>query len=123
MRPLSGYLLSTRASTIEPRFLGELPVLKDRRQVSSTKWIEYRYHSPVPLQGEAQFGLAGFDYRVLCRHSGPRLLLLSEGKEVVDVLVDQEIVPALGAPLRRVRIPVDDLAKSLAAEPGEFVLS
>lgn len=122
-RTLSGYVLSAGGATFPRRAFDAVPSLTEGRTVGDTRWDEYTYRSDIPLRGEEQRGLYGFEYRVLCRQSGPRVLLLSESKQIVDVLLAQAVRPSLALTLRRVRVPVDELVKSLAERPGAFVLS
>ncbi len=125
MRDLTGYLLSTPLETIEPSKLRDVPALTFVRQLQRSRWEEFKFHSPKPLRGEEiQLGFSGgFDYTVLCRRSGPRILVVGESRGVIDALLDRSLRTALGRRVKQVRIPVDSLVKSLAEQPGAFVLS
>jgi hypothetical protein len=94
------------------------------KQVARTKWDEYRFRSSKPMRGEVQYNFGGtWEYVVLCRRSGSRLLLLSETTSIVETILDAEGIYGRGVPLRRIGIAVDALVKGIAREPGEYLLS
>lgn len=125
MRDLTGYLLSTKLRVVEQEQLRAAQDLVFVRQLQHSRWEEFRFHSAAPLRGEeVQLGFSGsFEYTVLCRRSGPRVLVVGESRTVVDALLDRSLRASLGGLTKKVRIPVDRLVKSLSADPGAFVLS
>src|SRR5262245_40966591 len=55
--------------------------------IAETRWEDYLFKSPRALLGEDQLGAAGpFEYRLLCRRSGVRTVILSRARRIVEVV-------------------------------------
>jgi hypothetical protein len=122
-RLLQGYVLSGSADLTRENVLLSQS-LSFVGQITGTKWDEYRFRSSRPMRGEMQYNIGGvWEYIVISRRSGPRLLLLSEATAIVEVILESEAMYARGLPLRRVGVAVDALVKEIAHNPGEFLLS
>lgn len=100
------------------------PRLRFHRLITSTKWEEYSYSSQKPLRGEdITITKPPFTYQVICRRSGPRLLLLSVDKEITEFVVEKDLSTFLVPHLRRVGIAVDKLVNDIAEMPDNYALS
>lgn len=121
---LQGYLLTSSGEELTRESVLCSPGLSFVRQLTPTKWDEYRFRSPLPLRGEDQLTLTGyFDYSIFCRRSGGKVLLLGEALSIVDSLLRQEAASGKSPKLRRMSIAVDSLVKALAGSPGRYLLS
>ena len=78
----------------------------------------------MPLRGEDTDNTPGpFRYLLVCRRSGPRVLLLSLNRQIVDHVL-KEVLNRLFVPaLHPVPIAVDTLVKNLTLHPRVYALS
>jgi hypothetical protein len=122
---LSGLLLSwSSPKTISRNDLLSCESLKFNDEVEGTKWEEYSFKSNHPLRGEDERSQTPpYFYKIICRRSGARLLLLSSTRQIIDHLVENELNYSLKLPLHRVQIAVDTLVKDITVSPEAYVLT
>jgi len=121
---LSGFLLSNRRTgeRLSVESLDRLPGVSNRSDLLR-HWGRAVFESNEPLTEEDRArGSPPFVHPLVWRTSGPRLLLLSDSSEVVEH-VRSVMVKTLGIRFDPVRIAVDDLVKSAASKPAEYVFS
>jgi hypothetical protein len=93
------------------------------RTIESTGWEEYIYRSTVALRNEDQPSFGGqFEYGLICRRSGKRLLLVADANVIVDTCIKQELANG-GIRLRRVAMAIDPLVKHLTRTPERYVMT
>src|SRR4051794_11878025 len=89
---LSGYLLTWPQGPIEKTHLLRCKKLEFVGDVASSHWEELHYISPVPLYREdSDVGAGPYEYTIVCRRSGPRVLLLSEHAEIIEYLLAKDL--------------------------------
>lgn len=92
--------------------------------IGNTRWEELRYVSPKALYGEdPNADIGTYEYTVVCRRSGARLLLLSEHSDIVEYILERELKDIFSPRLRTVDIAIDRLVKSITERPTIYVLS
>lgn len=122
-RILSGVLLEFSGGPISRREI-ERAHLKFIQIIRDTSWEEFVFESPEPLIGEiASEPSALFQYTVVCRRSGARLLLLSPNRTIVDHLIEKQMAKVFVPRLRFVPIAVDDLVRAVVNKPSLYSLT
>jgi hypothetical protein len=120
---VTGYIMTSRGTRLTKENSLNAKALEFIRQLPPTRWEEYQFRSHQALRGERQLDLEGpFNYPVLCRRSGDRIIIVSETLDVVDAVLGTERL-APGPPLERVEIDVHGLVEQIVTEPGRYVLS
>lgn len=100
------------------------PALEFVGEVPGSRWEEYDFSSNEPLLGEEVPQIPKpFKYKILCRRSGPRLLLLSLNQTIIETIVEDHLSKVLRPRLRPVSIAVDGLVKALTLRPTRYALS
>jgi hypothetical protein len=121
---LSGLLLEWPVRAIQRADLEQCRQLRFQDLVGNSKWEKYVYTSHEALRNEDSFGASPpFQYEIICRRSGPRILILSEGRSIVEHLVKDNLDEVLPPGLRRVSIAVQELVTAITARPTLYVLS
>jgi hypothetical protein len=121
---LSGLLLDWPVRSIQRADLEQYGHLRFLSEIGGSKWEKYLYASPTPLRNEDRLGAsAPFEYEIICRRSGSRILVLSEGRNIVEHLVKDGLDLMLAPGLRKVSIAVQELVNAIAARPTLYVLS
>lgn len=120
---LSGLLLEWTNQIVSRKMLSNTSRIKFKSEIPGGHWEEYVFHSAVPLRGEEQDDGRSFLYPIVCRRSGPRLLLLSISRPIVEYLLENELKTIFLPRLRRVSIAVDELVKALVNKPTIYSLS
>jgi hypothetical protein len=120
---VSGYIVSTSGAALDRRSLVSAHVgFVGNAPTQSWEWFEYK--SSESLADEDKAGIKGpYTYPLLCRRSGPRLLLLSLNREIVIHLLDHEYDAFSNLPLFRLSIAIHDLVRVLVRTPERYVLS
>jgi hypothetical protein len=122
-RNFSGLLLERPSKAIQRSDLTSAAEFKYGGTIGGSAWENYTFDSPVPLHGEEpMLSRPPFQYPLVCRRSGTRLLALSLNRGIVEHLLETGFYGAL-ARLKRVSIGVDQLVKSLATKPTDYALS
>lgn len=121
-KAISGYLLQW-SRMVKKTDLLECENLTFRNRIGSTGWESYLYHSQVPLRGEDRQESPEFQYDLLCRRSGSKLLILSAGREVIEYLLVNVFNTIFLPNLHQVQIAIDALVKSVTTHPTDYVLS
>lgn len=121
-RNLSGLLLESPGGPIGVHDIERAAVRFDRA-IGDTRWEQFVFTSSTPLLGEPTIESSSFDYLVVCRRSGPRILLMSPHREVVDHLLERNLGKAFVPRLRHVPIAVDDLVRAIVDKPSLYSLS
>lgn len=106
--PLNGFLLTrVDGANVSAFDLEGCPYIEHLGKISGTGWDEYKFACPVLIPGE-HIGYDGppFNYTIVCRHSGPRLLLLAHRRQIADHLVDHMLPEYVFPNLERVKIDV-----------------
>src|SRR5262245_31452825 len=119
---LVGFLLEWRGRPVTQEQLLKCPGLTFESRLRESSWEQYTFHSPKPLRGELAESASDFAYLVICRRSGPRLLLVSQGRSVVDHLILRELGAVFVPRLEGVSVAVDLLVRDLTRRPGEYSL-
>jgi len=92
--------------------------------LGSSQWEQLCYESSVPLHGEDEGQIKGpYEYTVVSRRSGGRLLILSEHAGIIEHLLSEEFKKAFIPHLRPISIAIDPLVKSLTKNPSIYALS
>lgn len=118
---VGGFLLNNPSGEVQQSDMARLTSLHFMTVLKGTRWEQWRFTSSKPLHGETEVA-AQFSYDVVCRRSGPRLLLVSVSKEVAEhILVALESVFA--PTLRKVPIAVDRLVREITQRPTVYALS
>jgi hypothetical protein len=122
---LAGTLFANRkvGVRLDTDQFGVVDRIADLRPLEQLYWEQARFRSDSPLTPEDRLrGIPPFDYPIVWRRSGPRLLLLSKNREVVDHF-RRLLAVEIGVRLEPVTIAVDAFVKQTAREPSEYVLS
>jgi hypothetical protein len=123
-RLFQGYLVYSPDGDLTRENILTAPSLKYTRILTPSRWDEYRYVTHHPLRGEEQIPLAGtFEYSVLARRSGSRMVIASESLAIVDAVLTAERAAGSKRKLSRVAIAVDELVRRITTEPGRYVLT
>lgn len=121
---LNGYLLEWSQRSISREDLLLCPELAFKSQVTNSHWEEFEFSSKIALRNEDDLSTPGpFKYVVVCRRSGPRIVILSLNRKIVDHLLETHLATAFLPTLHRVPIAVNNLVKALAKKPTIYALS
>jgi hypothetical protein len=121
---LTGRLLNWSQESVNMVDLLRCKRLTFVRMVGSSHWEELRYKSIVPLYGEDSTLIPGpYEYPVICRRSGARLLILSEHSDIVDYIIEEEFKDIFSPRLRHMNVAVDRLVKAITLKPTIYVLT
>lgn len=123
---LSGYLMATSTGArVSPAGLTHVGGLRQFRQLYNTKWEEYIMDSAVPLMMEDRSGAKGpFEYRIRCRRSGPRVLVMGDTTRVADVALGRiRAKETEDTVLVHLNVRVDSLVKDITKTPGAYTIS
>lgn len=121
-RQLSGLLLEWPTRKLDRTVLEQSRQLRFHSTLAP-RWEAYKLASAAPLLGEDRDNGRKFEYDLVARCSGSRVLLLAPHREIVEFFIEHELGPLMFPPLRRVAIAVDQLVKSLTSKPANYVLS
>ena len=121
---LSGFLLNWASRSVQVEHLLLSSKLSYVGTVGTSRWDRFVYKSDTALRGEDTSQISGpFNYDVVCRRSGSRLLLLSNNREIVEHILEQELNRKLIPRLRKMSIAVDQLVRLIAEKPTTYSLS
>lgn len=121
---VSGLLLEWPGGSLKPSHIARTPGMEQTGRIPGTHWEEYRFQSSIALHGEDRLDLPGpYQYVLVARRSGQRMLLLGPHRDVVTHIVYSVLNRELAPALRRVSIAVDDLVKAVTVRPTVYVLS
>ena len=125
IKSLSGVVLERVAGVVQRERLTEGGKLTYRHPLGDSKWELYDFFSGVPLRGEdPELVLGPFVYPVVCRRSGPRVLVMSVTRDITDAAIGHDFDQLLvNERLNRVPIAVDSLVKAISERPTKYVLS
>jgi hypothetical protein len=123
-RNLSGLLLEYPGGNLLRSSVLQCGALHYRDLIPQSKWEVYVYRSSTPLRGEEQFGARPpYDYPVVLRRSGARVLLLAGNREITHHMMAGEFGSSFSPRLVVVSIAVDELVRRLSQKPTMYVLS
>ena len=121
---LNGYILEWPVRQIERGDLIQSHSIRFREVLPNSRWETFEFISSVPLRGEDTDNTPGpFRYILVCRRSGPRILLLSLNRQIVEHVLEETLNRVFLPALRRVPIGVDALVKNLTLHPRVYALS
>jgi len=121
---LSGYLLEWPSRPVQRSDFLRCDRLTFGGNITDSHWETYVFKSPIPLNQENTDFISGpYIYPIVCRRSGPRVLVLSSHRRIVEHLLSNGFNGTFTPSLRRVSIAVDDLVRALVNRPTVFVLS
>lgn len=119
---LSGLLLSDRRnSKLESSSIVRAGRVSEPARFEDSAWEQASFQSEVPFTPADQLGTPPFTYPLVWRLSGPRVLLLSISRDVVEHF--RKVAVKSGLRLEPVGIAVDLFVKETARDPSEYVLS
>jgi len=91
--------------------------------IQGTRWEKITLSSNNPLHREdTRVMEAPFRYPIVCRRSGPRILVMSIARDIVDHFASMYRGVGRVLPLKRVSITIDALVKELVSRPTEYSL-
>src|SRR5262245_33623304 len=95
---LSGYIVVSPVGAVDRKMLISSAISFEEASALSgpllSRWEWFRFRSRLPLLREDLFGIQGpFDYPLVCRRSGPRLVILSSDRRVVEHLLNESFSP------------------------------
>lgn len=117
-----GFLLYWTGGSVESLDLCASNQLEFIGKIGSTFWEKFILRSARPLLRKDEASQTTFTYNVLVRRGHERLLILSDGKAVVEELVTG-LNSALPEQLNTVPIAVDRLVRDIVTEPDLYFLT
>ncbi|MEA1647832.1 hypothetical protein UAJ10_02205 [Nitrospirillum sp. BR 11164] len=123
---VNGYLLFWPGSpgNIKIEDLSQSSNLRIMSNERAYGWDFMEFKSNIPLDNEDHGILSPpYLYKIMCRRSGPRVLLLSTGKKIVDVLIEKEINTTLSPNLRPAHLKINDLVHLIVKSPDRYLLT
>jgi hypothetical protein len=121
---LTGHLLTWPEGQVERDDLLRSKTLTFLRTMGNSQWEELSYQSNIPLYGENPEEVAPpYRYAVICRRSGPRLLVLAEHSRITEEVINKEFSRTFRPHLRSVSILIDPLVKALTKSPTIYALT
>lgn len=122
-REFHGLLLDAVTRPIERRQFSGFPGISYDFCVPESGWEKYAYISQYPLLHEDDEGFSPpYEYPLLVRRSGPRVLVASVDRAVVEFLVSEGLGASGPAQLKRVQVAVDRLVNELVQRPPDYAL-
>jgi hypothetical protein len=119
--PFRGQLLESPEGEITREHLSRVPGMSFVGTVPASRWEQYVLRSSVPLRGEDKG--AEYEYGIICRRSGPRLLLATAARPVTSHIIENELPNVFATRLRPVTINVDGLVRSLIEKPALYSIT
>lgn len=121
---LAGYLLDLVVRPIERTDIEECRDIKFVSRIEGTHWEKYMYSSELPLRKEENEPKGGpYQYELICRRSGSRIVMLSLSRDIIDHLLLHEFIDCSISRIRHKPIAVDNLVKNLAKAPAEYAIN
>jgi len=117
----SGLLLESPLRTVQRADLEKVRNVSFVEVVHGTNWEHFSLKSEQALRPEDRPG--PYDYPIICRRSGSRVLVLSVTRQIVEHLLQHDFESIFSPQLRRVSIAVDGLVKGIANKPTAYALS
>lgn len=122
---LSGYILEYPTEPVTIELITTPEQITFIQKITKAKnWELYNFKSSQPLLGEEEQDLKeSYDYPIICRRSGQRLLILSIGKNVIDFLLANVFARFIKPKFSHVPVAIHDLVTHIAQKPQRYVLS
>lgn len=87
-------------------------------------WSRFTYRSERPLKREKDLPASGYyQYAVLARLGVGKIALLSEGNNIVRLILKREIIKESAFRTKQVRMDVARLVDDICEAPGEYALN
>lgn len=120
----TGFLLEWPTRAIQQEDLLLCSRLHFEGMIGDSNWERYQYYSKHALKGEdLEIYSAPFRYHLLVRRSDKRMLFLSPTRRISEYIIDKEFEVLFRPVLRKVRIAVDRLVKTMTSNPTFYVLN
>jgi hypothetical protein len=120
---LSGLLLERPQEVIDRDDLASATRFHFKRLIAGSHWEEFEFTSHTALKGEDMYVQGPYRYRLACRRSGSRLLLLASARSIAEHILDEVFRYTFVPNLRRIPISVDELVKALVQRPTIYALN
>ena len=121
---LSGILLERAGEAVDRSAIECFESIQYEGLVGHSKWEKFSYKSDKPCRGEAELGInPPYTYRLVMRRSGPRILIMSSNRRIVEHLLDTELRDGFVPNFKSVRIGVTGLVRAIVKKPEVYVLT
>ncbi len=121
---LSGILLERAGEAVDRIAIECFESIQYEGLVGHSKWEKFSYKSDKPCKGEAELGIEPpYIYRLVMRRSGPRILILSSNRRIVEHLLNTELRDGFVPNFKPVSIAVSGLVRAIVEKPEVYVLT